>query len=98
MSDEQLIVNLTVDSTPDTLLPALLPYLQHKYLHGDTKAAIEVLGGIFQDMVKPIGLTRILRGDNLPVWSVEDLMKDKLTFEFYPYELAEKTLKTIQNE
>ena len=97
MSEDELIIKLTVDSTPDTLLPALLPYLQHKYLHGDAPAAIDVLKDIFNDMVKPVGLTRILRGDNLPVWQIDDLMQDKLTFVFYPYELAKSAMKDIED-
>lgn len=94
--NKDTLVKLTIDSTPEVLLPAMVTQLTHLY-KVDPEFAVEQLATYFKGMLSQFGYECVLSNVISPLFDVDDIQKGSLTYMFEQRHVNPAVLQDIRN-
>lgn len=86
---------LVIVSSPTILIPAMMQNATHIYQTGDKQAAIEMVLEYFNQLITQAAAVKILSGKAVPIFDIEDLMADSLSYYFEKVDLSANALKEM---
>ena len=91
-------IRLSVKSSPHVHMPSMLTNLMYIYQVGDKEAAVERLIKYFDGTLAENGAQLILSGKVVPIFDIQDLKDNSLSFILELTNVAEQTRRDMNLE